>query len=73
VTVRLGRSDSALEIAVRDNGAGFPFSGRYGLDELDSLGLGPESIKHRVRALGGDLTLESRPGEGAELRVRVPV
>lgn len=71
VTVRVERSGGAVEIAIRDNGAGFPFSGRYGMDELDSLGLGPESIKQRVRSLGGELTLESRPGEGAELRVRV--
>ncbi len=73
VTVRLERSDGVLEIAVRDNGAGFAFSGRYGLSELDSLGLGPESIKRRIRALGADLTLESHPGQGAELRVRVRV
>lgn len=71
VTVRLERSGDAVEIAIRDNGAGFPFSGRYAMAELDSLGLGPESIRQRVRALGGELTLESRPGEGAELRVRV--
>jgi signal transduction histidine kinase len=71
VSVRVARSDGAVEIAVSDDGAGFPFSGRYGLAELDSLGLGPESIKQRIRALGGELTVESRPGQGAEVRVRV--
>lgn len=71
VAVRVARVDGAVEIAICDDGAGFPFGGRYGLAELESLGLGPESIKQRVRALGGELTLESRPGQGAELRVRV--
>ena len=54
-----------------DNGNGFPFSGTYTLEELDMLRLGPVSIRRRVRALGGDLTLDSRPGQGAALKVRV--
>jgi signal transduction histidine kinase len=37
------------------------------------LRLGPVSIKRRVRMLGGDLQLESRPGQGARMQIRVPV
>jgi signal transduction histidine kinase len=71
VSVAATRKGEQLEIAVDDNGAGFPFSGTYSLDELDLLRLGPVSIRRRVRALGGDLTLDSRPGQGSALKVRI--
>ncbi len=65
--------DRRLEISAEDNGSGFPFSGSFNLDELELLRLGPVSIKRRVRMLGGELQLESRPGQGARLQIRVPV
>ena len=71
VMVSIGKSNGALEVTVDDNGGGFPFSGVYTLDELDLMRLGPVSIKRRARTLGAELTLESRPGEGAGLKVRV--
>jgi len=71
VAVSIAKNDTELEITVEDNGAGFPFSGRYTLDELELLRLGPVSIKRRVRTLGGDLTLDSKPGQGAGLRIRL--
>lgn len=71
VAISLGKRGEYLEIAVDDNGAGFPFSGSYTLDELDLLRLGPVSIRRRVRALGGELLLDSRPGQGAGLKVRI--
>lgn len=72
VSVSVEKVENLLEIAVEDNGGGFPFSGTYTLDELELLRLGPVSIKRRIRLLNGDLTVESKPGEGASLRIRVP-
>jgi len=71
VAVSIERLDSALEIAIEDNGNGFPFSGKYTLEELELLRLGPMSIKRRVRTLGGELLLDSRPGQGAGLKIRL--
>lgn len=71
VAVSLSKQGEHTEIAVDDNGAGFPFSGSYNLDELDLLRLGPVSIRRRVRALGGELFLDSRPGQGSGLKIRV--
>jgi signal transduction histidine kinase len=71
VSVAITKKGEWLEINVNDNGGGFPFSGSYTLDELDLLRLGPASIRRRVRALGGDMHVESKPGRGAALRVRV--
>jgi signal transduction histidine kinase len=71
VAVGIQQADNTLEIAVEDNGSGFPFSGKYTLDELELLRLGPMSIKRRVRTLGGELLLDSRPGQGAGLKIRL--
>lgn len=71
VAVALNKRAGALEISVDDNGTGFPFAGSYALDELDLLRLGPVSIRRRVRALRGELNIDSRPGQGSALKVRV--
>jgi signal transduction histidine kinase len=73
IAISASIQDRRLEISAEDNGSGFPFSGSFNLDELELLRLGPVSIKRRVRMLGGELQLESRPGQGARLQIRVPV
>ena len=73
VAVSMERTARVLELSVDDNGAGFQFSGVYSLDELEMLRLGPASLKRRARALGADLSLESRPGQGAGLKLRIPI
>jgi signal transduction histidine kinase len=71
VAVTIQRTEDSLEIIIEDNGHGFPFSGKYTLEELELLRLGPLSIKRRVRTLGGELLLDSRPGQGAGLKIRL--
>ncbi|MEX2261942.1 MAG: sensor histidine kinase [Bryobacteraceae bacterium] len=73
VAVAFEKVGSNLEISVDDNGTGFHFSGTYTLDELELLRLGPVSLKRRARSLGGDVVLESRPGRGAGLKMRIPL
>ena len=73
VAVSLERVAKTLELTVDDNGGGFHFSGVYTLDELELLRLGPASFKRRARTLNADMTLESRPGRGAGLKLRVPI
>jgi signal transduction histidine kinase len=73
IAISVGMRDHRVEIRAEDNGAGFPFSGSFNLDELELLRLGPVSIKRRVRMLGGELQLDSKPGQGASLVIRVPV
>ena len=73
VAISVGKRGEKLEVKAEDNGGGYPFSGAFTLDELELLRMGPVSIKRRVRMLGGELTLESRPGQGSSLEIRVPV
>lgn len=73
VAVALEKTDRGLEISVDDNGHGFSFAGSYSLEELELLRLGPASLKRRARSLNADLLLESRPGRGAGIKVRIPL
>ena len=73
VQVRLTKVGEAAELIIEDDGVGFPFSGTFPLEELDRQGLGPASIRQRVRALAGGMTLTSRPGQGSRLLLRIPL
>jgi signal transduction histidine kinase len=70
--VRLSSSASQWSLTLEDDGKGFPFSGRLTQDELDQMGKGPMIIKERVRLIAGALTVESNPGVGTRLEVKVP-
>jgi signal transduction histidine kinase len=70
--VRLSATASQWSLTLEDDGKGFPFSGRLTHDELDQMGKGPMIIKERVRLIAGALTVESNPGLGTRLEVKVP-
>jgi two-component system CheB/CheR fusion protein len=72
VSLILNRHADDVLVIVEDDGAGF--------DEENGAapararrGLGLAGMKQRVRAVGGDLQIESIPGGGATVFVRVPV
>lgn len=73
VVVSLEESPGCFTLTVDDDGAGFQFSGRHTLEEMDRLRIGPVSIKQRARQMGADLAVESTPGHGARLILRVPL
>ena len=70
--VRLSSSFTEWSLTLEDDGEGFPFSGRLSQDELDQMGKGPTIIKERVRLIEGALTVESNPGLGTRLEIKVP-
>ena len=72
VLVRLSSNETHWILVIEDNGKGFPFSGRFSGAELDQMGKGPMVIRERVRLIEGELTIESNPGRGSRLEVRVP-
>jgi PAS domain S-box-containing protein len=66
VEVGLRTDDEAILIEVADDGRGFdPGSAR--------AGIGLSAMRERVEGLGGEIEISSRPGEGTEVMVRVPV
>ena len=86
VTVRAcpGGDPGAIELEVRDTGQGMPPERLQEMFELftqgdasskrnhDGLGLGLALVQRAVHSLGGDVVVQSRPGEGATVRVMIP-
>jgi signal transduction histidine kinase len=70
--VRFGSQEGLWKLVINDDGNGFPFAGRFTLRELDGLRRGPAVIKERVRAVGGDMMIESTPGHGSRLEITIP-
>jgi signal transduction histidine kinase len=70
--VDVAQDEDDIHIRVRDNGRGFPFTGRHDLAALETLGTGPRTLKERVRHLGGRMVVESSP-RGATIDVSIPL
>jgi len=66
ITVQLMTTHEGVELRVVDDGIGFVASERTG------SGLGLRSIDERVRLTKARVTVESRPGHGTNLLVRIP-
>lgn len=72
VLVRLSVQNDVCLLVIEDDGRGFEFAGRMTYADLKNSRRGPLLIKDRVRAIGGDLAIESAPGQGARLEVKFP-
>jgi signal transduction histidine kinase len=65
IRVSLTGAAGHISLAIQDDGVGFD-PGRVGVSRSGLVG-----IKDRVRELGGSLSIESKPGGGTTLTVRV--
>jgi signal transduction histidine kinase len=72
VLVRMSSGDGEWTVSIEDDGRGFPFEGKLSQKQLDAASKGPVVIKERVRLVEGELTIESTPGQGARLEIRIP-
>jgi NarL family two-component system sensor histidine kinase LiaS len=66
LAVSMTRRDGHVELAVRDTGTGFD-------PAAPQAGSGLAHIRDRVAELGGTVDIDSAPGRGAAVTVRVPV
>jgi two-component system sensor histidine kinase UhpB len=64
IEVALRRGGEGVELTVSDDGRGFAF-------EASESGLGIAGMRERALLLGGELTIESRPGRGTTVRLSV--
>ncbi len=67
IRVHLAIHPDEVQLLVQDQGRGFDVSRarsqRFGLD----------GIRERARLIGGDVAIDSKPGSGTEIRVRLPL
>jgi signal transduction histidine kinase len=71
VWIRARRDNAILYCLIRDDGAGFDIP--QGQKAPRRKGLGLIAMSERVTAIGGTLHIESRPGHGTELSIRLPL
>ncbi|GAA0589039.1 sensor histidine kinase [Kribbella sandramycini] len=65
VQITLGITDAGVAIAIRDDGAGFSTA-------APSPGFGLAAMRGRVEESGGTVQVESAPGRGTTVQVRIP-
>lgn len=69
INISLIKKDDYLKIAYRDNGKGFD---KNKLEELPSTGgMGFSNIYSRINSLKGDISIESEPGKGTLVYIKV--
>jgi PAS domain S-box-containing protein len=69
-TIELYKVEDMIVLVVEDNGKGFDPKTTDRNDQVSGVGL--ISMKERVDAFGGEFTIHSEPGKGAELLVEMP-
>ena len=75
VSVAVRREGDCLVATIRDDGRGFTpetFSGRH-RQPAGGAGVGLFGMEERARLAGGALSLQSAPGRGASVTLRVPL
>jgi signal transduction histidine kinase len=68
VDVRLAQEDGTLVLRVADNGRGFD-----AVALAQGKGFGLRGMQERVHILGGELQVQTEPGTGTVIQVRVPM
>jgi PAS domain S-box-containing protein len=66
--VRICERDQRLHCSVADDGVGFDAGSPAGAEHF-----GIDTMRERIEGLGGNLTIESSPGEGTTVRFTVPL
>jgi signal transduction histidine kinase len=67
VTIKLAQDKDLVSAEIQDNGEGFETG------SLRTQGLGLVGMEERVRALQGDLTISSKPGQGTLVKIELPL
>lgn len=70
VTVALFYEDWGVDLLVEDDGPGFHVPGSGPMAESGHLGL--IGMTERAQLFGGTLEVESQPGQGTTVRLRLP-
>ncbi len=67
VNIVLSEEPATWQLTIRDDGVGM-----NGPERGETAGFGLENMQERTKAIGGEWSLETQPGEGTCISVRVP-
>ena len=73
LSIKMNYTEEDVEIYIEDDGIGFDLEEITHLEKVDNSGIGISMMRERVYLLGGKLEIESKPGEGTKVVVRVPI
>jgi two-component system sensor histidine kinase DegS len=68
LTLSLSREPTSCSARLTDNGVGFDISTAEGGNHY-----GIRSMRERIKRIGGELTVQSKPGTGTELIMNIPL
>ena len=72
VSVVLEKRDNRIILIIEDNGTGF-VPGKISVPDRSGRGLGLLGMQERATLIGGEVEIESAPGNGTTIYVRVPL
>jgi signal transduction histidine kinase len=84
VEINLNLSNGLAQVSIIDDGIGFDMTelsietiqeidSRDQLLSVNTRGLGLLGMQERIELLGGDLEIDSLPGQGTQIHIRVPI
>ena len=73
VSIVIEQKPEAVALVLEDDGIGFDAEGRVPLDGNQASGLGFSGMRERTALLSGTIAVESTPGKGSTIFVRVPL
>jgi signal transduction histidine kinase len=68
ITMKLGQDQQSIMLSIDDDGCGFDI---HEVDQATHFGL--QIMRERAELAGGQMAIDSRPGEGTHVIVRLPV
>jgi signal transduction histidine kinase len=71
VWIRAWKENPMLCCSIRDNGSGFDSNRADAMPNRKGLGL--IAMRERISSIGGTLRIQSSPGNGTELSIRIPL
>lgn len=66
IKIQINQTEPQLELTITDDGVGFD-------TQQDSQGLGLRNLQSRIRAIEGDISVQSQTHKGTQIKVSVPI
>ena len=73
VSIVLEQKPEAVALVLEDDGVGFDAESRAPPDGNQASGLGFSGMRERIALLSGTIAVESTPGKGSTIFVRIPL